>query len=231
MPEETSKAPEDNKREADRAARDSRVFIRPLPKIVFLYPTAIAALVCFVGQGAGGPTELSSTFGLIFFLTLALNLPVVAFNFSRLTFVVLVLLVILMAVLKAWTPVFGFLGERQIAATSPFYFWFFALMVAIYLGVFIQTRFDYWELTHNELLHHHGFLGDVDRYPAPGLRITKEVDDVFEFMLLGAGRLVIQPPVEPRAIVLESVPRVNYIEERLKDVLSTLKVTVGNPGL
>ena len=227
MAEESSTAPEEKKREAAKRAKDSRVFIRPLPKIVFLYPTAITALVCLIGQWSTKDNEPSSTFGLIFFLALALNLPVVAFNFSRLTFV---LLVILMAVLKAWTPVFSFFGERQIAATSPFYFWYFALLAAIYLGVFIQTRFDYWELTHNELLHHHGFLGDVDRYPAPGLRITKEVDDVFEFMLLGAGRLVIQPPVEPRAIVLESVPRVNYIEERLKDVLSTLKVTVANSG-
>lgn len=227
MPDEPSPTAAPEKRSETKAEPTaSRVIIRPLPKIVFLWPTALMALVCFFGQGAASAEGPHHGWGLLFFITLALNLPVIAFNFSRMTFIVLVLLAILFAVLRWFTPIFTYVGELQIGATQPFYIWFFALMLLIYLLVFVQTRFNYWELTHNELLHHHGILGDVERYPAPGLRITKEVDDVFEFFLLGAGRLVIQPPVEPRAIVLENVPLVNRVENRLKEVLSTLKVKV-----
>lgn len=222
MPDEPAVGPPEETKPEPKAP-PARVVIRPLPKIVFLYPTALASLVCFLGQGLGGSQH---TWGLVFFITLALNLPVVAFDFSRVTFVVLVLVVVLFAVLQWLTPLFSFIGGLEIGATQQFYGWFCILMAVIYLIVFIQTRFNYWELTHNELLHHHGVLGDVERYPAPGLRITKEVNDVFEFILLGAGRLVIQPPVEPRAIILHSIVRVNHVENRMKALLATLQVKV-----
>ena len=231
MAEETGASAAEEKASAPaEPAGSDRVFIRALPKIVFLYPTCLMALLCCILQAIFGGKEPSTTYGIIFFITLALNLPVVAFDFSRKSFVILILLIALLVVLKAWTPVFEFVGGRNIAATTQFYAWFGILLATIFVAVFIRTRFDYWELTHNELLHHHGILGDVERYPAPGLRITKEVDDVVEFLLLGAGRLVIQAPVEQRAIVLESVPMVNRIENRLKEVLSTLQVKVGTPS-
>lgn len=226
MPDEPQAPPAEEKKPEPA----SRVIIRPLPKVVFLWPTALVALICWVGQSLGEGDEPSYRWGIAFFVVLALNFPVVAFNFSRVTFLVLVLLMVLFAVLHWITPVFSYVGGLKIGATQQFYGWYFILQAIIYLIVFLQTRFNYWELTHNELLHHHGILGDVERYPAPGLRITKEVDDVFEFILLGSGRLVIQPPVEPRAIILENVPRVNRVENRLKEVLSTLKVKLGPSG-
>ncbi len=206
----------------------SRVFIRPLPKVVFLWPVAATALVCWITQGMAGGDD-STRLGLAFFVVLTANLPIAAFEFNRIAIVVLALLVALFWALGAYSHVLGFARGLQISASTGFYMWFFVLLAVIYLVVFLKTRFNYWELTSNELLHHHGILGDVERYPAPGLRITKEVNDVFEFLLLASGRLVIQPQSEERALVLDGIFRVNRVENRMKELLSTLQVKVGTP--
>ena len=66
----------------------------------------------------------------------------------------------------------------------------------------------------------------MKRYPAPNLRIDKEINDVFEHWMLGAGRLVLRPATEDRAIVLDNVLFVNRKEEQLTQKLGSLKVTI-----
>ena len=82
-------------------------------------------------------------------------------------------------------------------------------MGLIFVGVAITVRFDYWEVRPNELLHHHGVLSDLERFSAPNLRIDKEINDIFEYMLLRSGRLILHPSQERRAIVLENVFFIN----------------------
>ena len=87
-------------------------------------------------------------------------------------------------------------------------------------------QFDYWEVTPNELLHHHGFLSNLERYSSPNLKINKEINDVFEYMLLRSGRLILHPSNEPRAIVLENVMGINAKEATLMKMLGALQVQV-----
>jgi hypothetical protein len=111
-------------------------------------------------------------------------------------------------------------------ANAQFYFLFVLVMTMIYLGVLITTRFDYWEVRGNELLHHHGFLANLERFPAPALKIDKEIKDVFEYLLLGSGRLILHPSNEPRAIVLENVAFISKKEELITGMLGALQVRV-----
>jgi hypothetical protein len=111
-------------------------------------------------------------------------------------------------------------------ANATFYFLFVLMMSLIYVGVAINTRFDYWQVSGNELLHHHGMLSDLERFPAPALKIDKEIKDVFEYMLLGSGRLILHPSNEPRAIVLENVAWINRKEKAIMKLLGTLQVRV-----
>jgi hypothetical protein len=99
-------------------------------------------------------------------------------------------------------------------------------MTVIYVFVFIDTRFDYWEVMPNEIIHHHGVLGNVNRFPAPQLKLEKEITDVFEFLLLRSGRLLIHPSTERRAIVLENVPNINRREDEIQALLRVLDVHV-----
>lgn len=227
---------------APRHDRRSSVVIRSRPKVVFLYPTFLAALLAgiwtWIQLGQGVPLDqVSLTPGRIFWWVFAINLAAMAFDFTRGEFVALVLFfgVISLGIVlldERWqfvAPVRDALSHVQLRAHPHLY-----LMVALALGVlfvlvFVNGRFDYWEITHNELLHHHGVLSDVERYPAPNLRMTKEIPDLFEYCLLGAGRLVLQPQGAARAIVLENVILVNRLERNIQHMLAQLAVTIDAP--
>ena len=111
-------------------------------------------------------------------------------------------------------------------ANATFYWIIAGIMAVLYVGMFINIRFDYWEVRPNELLHHHGVLSDLKRYSAPELRVDKEINDVFEYMLLHSGRLILHPSGETRAIVLENVPFITSKEEALTRMLGALQVQV-----
>ena len=94
----------------------------------------------------------------------------------------------------------------------------------------IVVRFDIWEVRANELLHHHGFLANLERMSAPNLRIDKEISDVFEYLLLRSGRLILQPSNERRAIILDNVPFIKKKEEAITRMLSALQVQIRPEG-
>jgi hypothetical protein len=111
-------------------------------------------------------------------------------------------------------------------ANATYYYLFSGALLLIYLGVFISVRFDYWEVRPNELLHHHGVLSDLKRFPAPELRVDKEINDVFEYLLLRSGRLILHPSGETRAIILDNVLFITQKEEALTRMLGALQVQV-----
>lgn len=121
----------------------------------------------------------------------------------------------------------GLLSNIRPAANATFFLCVTVGMGLMYGAVFISVNFNYWELCNNELLHHHGILSDLKRYPAPNLRIDKEINDVFEYMLLGAGRLILHPATEKRAIVLDNVLFVGKKEQQLTKTLGSIKVQIG----
>jgi len=117
-----------------------------------------------------------------------------------------------------------FFSNLGLVMNKSFYFTFAILYSIIFLLVWVNSRFNYWEIQPNEILHHHGFLGDVHRYPTRGLRMKKEITDVLEFILLRAGTLVLDPQGEERPIVLENVIGLNAVEDKIQRLLGTLKV-------
>ena len=118
--------------------------------------------------------------------------------------------------------------DQHLYMNATFY-WTWAIGFAlIFIAVLIKVRFNYWEIKNNELLHHHGFLGDVERWPAPQMRISKEISDVIEYVLIRGGRLVLIPARESRAIVLDNVPNISKVEARMQSILSTLRVADGD---
>ncbi|MFC1705212.1 hypothetical protein ACFL59_00135 [Planctomycetota bacterium] len=211
---------------------DERVIIRPYPKAVFLYPLAVCSLACGFLSLAGSATVEPRTVGFVFMCIFLLNMVIISFEFTRYVSVAVVLSVLVMVLLGIQlNERFGVIGYLQTVygylyfeAKAGFYFGMFGCFVVIFIAIFVDTRFDYWELRGNEVLHHHGFLGDVQRYPAPSLRLKKEINDVFEYLLLFSGRLVIFPAGSERAIVLENVPRINVLEELITQRLHTLQV-------
>ncbi|HVR76146.1 MAG TPA: hypothetical protein VMT52_17575 [Planctomycetota bacterium] len=182
-------------------------------------------------------SNFPATAGRIFFIVLCLNILVISFEFSRfktlaIFFFVLAVLFFLLYLSTTW-EVFAFLKEIynrfDPRASTSFYYALGIYLVLVFFAVFLTTRFNYWIIRSNEILHKEGLLGDVKRFPSPNLKMTKEITDVFEFLLLGSGRIVLYPASEKQAIVLDHVLRVNAAEVAIQDLLSSLSVEIENP--
>ena len=57
-------------------------------------------------------------------------------------------------------------------------------------------------------------------FPLPTCNVEKEINDLFEYLLLRAGRLILHPRNESRAIVLENVFFINKKEQQITKMLS-----------
>ena len=291
-----NETPEDSSTEKTvdkkNAEKPDHIYLVSYPKIIFLYPTVLAALACAVFMWAkgdipethladttestapinetaatenpNGETEAAATekanatatkdssvatevgqaenvptyhyvCARIFLLIFFLNLVVIAFDFPRTTSLTWFFAVVAITI-GIWTlfrlneglapKVFQSLLSVQPAANSSFYFIFTLGMLFLSICVLVSRRFDYWEVRGNELLHHHGVLSDLKRFSAPNLRIDKEINDVFEYLLLRSGRLILHPSNERRAIVLENVLFISNKEDRITRMLGALQVRV-----
>jgi hypothetical protein len=213
----------------------TRILLVPHPKIVFLYPTFLMAILAglythFTKNKDGTGEHVIS---LIFLFILGFNLIVIAFDFPRTTSLTMFFAALAISIalwfffteFPDWWPwIHNILAKLRPAANAHFYFLFAIILGLLFIGVAINCRFDYWEVRQNELLHHHGILSNLERLPAPNLRIDKEINDLVEYMLLGSGRLVLHPSDERRAIVLDNVFFVNHKEARLTKLLGSLQV-------
>lgn len=171
----------------------------------------------------------------IFLAVLGFNLVVISFEFPRTTSLTWFFAISTLC-LASWflfslydnlAPALlqGVLSIKPMANGS-FYMIFTAIMLALFVAVLISRRVDYWEVRGNELLHHHGFLSNLERFNAPNLRIDKEITDLFEYLLLRSGRLVIHCSNERRAIVLENVLGIDKKERQITQMLGALQVRV-----
>ncbi|MGE0707988.1 MAG: hypothetical protein AB7N76_14830 [Planctomycetota bacterium] len=233
------------KKDKDKDAHRHTVVIRSRPKVVFLYPLLLAALVAGIwtqGSLASGVAldAISLAPGRIFFWVFVFNMLALSFDFTRGEFVALVLffgVTILSILLLDQNLDVGIvlhakaaLGWINLRAHHHLYYLIALALTLVFLGVWVQGWFDYWEISHNEILHHKGFMGDLKRYPAPNLQLQKEIPDLFEHCLFlpfgGAGRIVIHPQGSERSVVLDNVIGVNRIEARIQHMLSSLQVKV-----
>lgn len=227
--------------DADAVAKappqDKGVILIPYPKIVFLYPAWLVSILAgfyllFTGDHEG---TAAVVLGWTFLIVLTLNLVVLSFDFPRSTslllFAIITALVLGGALLVVYNPqllprVHELILSLHPVANSTFFLLFATAMGAIYAFVAVLARFDYWEVRPNELLHHHGILSDLERFSSPNLRIDKEINDIFEFLLLRSGRLILHPSNERRAIVLDNVFFINSKEESITKMLGALQVQV-----
>jgi len=257
--------------------RDQGIRIFTYPKLIFIFPTMVTALICGIGmtlignrtddpikkekaaakaavaaaEAAGetppaepAPTTLKherfmtaqNLLGVLFLGILFFNILIMGIDFPRFTVVAIVLLVLLGLFILLWIAAYfetdllkqfrQIFGVVYTVANSGFYFMFAAILAVNFAIIFLTRYLDYWEILPNEILHHHGPLSDLERYPTLNLKFDKEIPDVFEFLFLGAGRLVLHVADERKSIVLDNVLFINRKEEWLKRLMSRLEVRV-----
>ncbi|QDT64516.1 hypothetical protein [Calycomorphotria hydatis] len=218
------------------SSSDNKIYLVSYPKVILMYPTLIAALAAAIYTMVRGEntadTELVS---IVFLGVFTINFIVLAFDFPRTTSLTLLFLgaavvmgfVLLFKMKPDLLPVIGdIIKSIKPYADSQFYLCLFTILTVIFILVFLSVQFDYWEVRPNELLHHHGFLSNLKRYPTRNIRIEKEITDVFEYLLLRSGRLIIYAENEQRAIVLDNVPWIGSKEDKITKLLGALQVQV-----
>lgn len=221
-------------------SKEESIVVRSYPKVIILYPTVVFAVLFAITQwlqptlNVGDAQSIRYLCGATFMAIFLLNLFVMSFDFPRMAaismvlaiFVVFLGLTLLNTMIPVWSQITRLLGMLRLEANSEFYLLFALSFVFVYFAAWIFTRFDYWEITANELMHHHGPWGDLERFPSPNLKIDKELHDVFEYLILRSGRLTLYPATERKAIILENVPGINGVEERIKALLSATEVRI-----
>lgn len=221
--------------------KSDSILLFSYPKLIFLYPSLIMSLVTalylsFAGDAGLDPTNRTIVVMNTLFLGIfGINLVVLAFDFPRTTSLTLFFcaaafvlgLVLLFTLKPELMPVLtGWMSRFRPLANATFYWTFTVMLGSIFAVSFVSMKFDYWEVRPNELLHHHGFLSNLERFSAPHLRIDKEINDLFEYLLMKSGRLILQPSNERRAIILDNVPFIKDKERQLTQLLSALKVDI-----
>jgi len=173
---------------------------------------------------------------MLFLGMFAFNLLVMALDFPRFSLVAVILAIFFALFFILWLgsyfeldllyPIHWIFSGIYATANKGFYLMVFVTLLFVYAIVWVTRWLDYWEILPNEILHHHGPLSDLERYPTMNLKFDKEIPDVLEWVLLGAGRLVLHVPNVPKALVLDNVLFISYKEKALKSVMSRLEVRV-----
>jgi hypothetical protein len=205
--------------------------IRAWPKMIFLWPAAVTSLLMCIANQWG---EWENVWGGVYLIVFGINMMVLTFEFPRATSLTVAMVVVagILGLLllnqrfAVIAPLQQWLAGRQVHASTEFYLFLFLLHIVLFIGMYIVTRFDYWELTSNELIHHHGLLGDVERFSTAGLKLNKEISDIFEYAIAGAGRVVIQIPGNPRPVILDNVLNIGTIERVADRILDARVVRV-----
>lgn len=218
-----------------------RIYLVSYPKIVFLYPTFVMALLTGIAMSFAikdypdATKEFQKGMSLAFLCILGVNLVVLSLDFPRTTSLTLFFLavaivlggVLLFTFYPNLLPSFlGVLGSLRPVANAQFFYLIAGILGVIYLIVLVSVQFDYWEVRPNELLHHHGFLSNLERFPAQNIRVEKEITDIFEYVLLRSGRLILTAQGSARPIVLENVLFIGQKEQALTKMLAALQVSV-----
>ena len=220
---------------AGSSTEEDRVLLVSYPKIVFLYPTLLVAALAAIVTAVSDSETASTLMAWLFLFVLGTNAIVISFDFPRSTsltmFFIIAAIGLALALVSIYAPnMIPFLTDNikriHPEANAAFYTIVAVTLGLIYTFVLINRKFDYWEVKPNELLHHHGLMSDLERFSAPSLKMDKEINDLFEYLLLRSGRLILHPSNSPRAIVLENVLNISKKEQEITRMLSALQVQV-----
>lgn len=220
----------------EKSYKSDAVILRRYPKVIFFYPLLIVSFILFLIQYILNSPDLNKFLGFIWILIFFCNLFVIAIDTTsgKLFFLALIIVGLIMMVAYIIAPqfdlsIFGFESDLfNFSFTAQFYLVITVILAFILLFVWLEERFDYWKIEKNEIYHKKGILSNLERYPSSGLKYTKEISDIFEFLALKAGRVILF--IDANTIVtLDTVINVNKKMQKLDNLLSQFRVKVVNP--
>lgn len=206
------------------------IIIRSFPKVIFLAPLWLTSLVLWILQWImmqdPAATEPNATLANIWMWMFFANLFVMSFDSSTGKFFLIVFGVAVLAGV-IFLYVAPHLPAFNIKLLPVFYGFITVILGIILLMAVIETRFEYWKFEKNEIIHKEGLFAAIKRFPSADVRYKKEIPDIFEWIIFGAGSLTLYlQNTEP--VVLPTVLRINKVAMELDQLLSQFRVKVVN---
>ncbi|MFX1454898.1 MAG: hypothetical protein ACFFDB_05935 [Promethearchaeota archaeon] len=206
----------------------NEIFIRSYPKIIFFWPLLITSFILWLIEAFTNNADISGTLGIVWFIVFFTNIFITAFDFSSTKFFVLILAVVIVLLLVVFLVpgLFANLSGLSIDLTLTWQFYFVMTLILLFiLGIVVlSTRFEYYKIERNEIIHKSGIFSSAERFPVKSLRFKKEIPDVFEFFLLRAGSITIDPGHADEVKILPTVLNINKVEKNLDWLLSHVSV-------
>ncbi|HEA71075.1 hypothetical protein LCGC14_0802940 [marine sediment metagenome] len=207
----------------------TEIFIRSYPKVIFFWPLLITSFILWIIQVfSADPVPILGT---VWFIVFFINIFVTAFDFSSTKFfvlilaiVVIILLVVFLVLPKVAGPILPGAGQLDLSLSPQFYLVMTLILFFILGIVIISTRFEYYKIERNEIIHKKGIFSSAERFPVKSLRFKKEIPDVFEFFLLRAGKFTMMPGKADEVMILDTVLNINKVEKHLDWLLSHVSV-------
>jgi hypothetical protein len=208
-----------------------RVYVASFPKIIYMWPTIVALVACGLIQMAMD-VEISAALGWVFIGVFSVNWLIIAQDFPRLKFFILVLMIALI-ILLIWVinlkgitlleDVQAFLKSLNPGLTDHTYIIMFVILSVLFLWGITSPLVNHWRFENNEFIHFVRPFGRDQSIPRMGHSVTMEVSDVFEFILCGAASIVIKqgPDVVAR---IENVPFAPRKMRVIDKIIGELKV-------
>lgn len=209
-----------------------RYTLIPFPKIVFFYPLMFVALAAGTIQAIKGVSP-SYIAGTLFILMFLLNILVISFDFPGVKALALALglIAVVFGVILFNIQVYPILGPlktiterlaKLLHASAAFYFVISAILFCMIMGGILgNILWNRWTIEPNRLKHKDG-LFSFREYPVIDLQVDKEVEDIFEYILLGSGTLTFRIP--NNNFRLENVPRISSAERKIQYIVRQLRV-------
>ena len=213
-----------------------KIIVRSYPKVVTLLPTAVLAIIFGTIESIpfiGTLPSVQKALGLVFVLFLIFNVFIIAFEFNEAkTFglitivVILVLVYLLLAQLKVVPGsllIEALLGVEAYLSSHAYFLVGFGFLFTLFL-IWLSRRWDYWIIEPNQITHHRGIFGKIERYPTHGMKYSIEISDIFEYALFRSGTLVLYFPSERKMISLPLVPNIKRVERHIQELLGIIEV-------
>ena len=211
-----------------KARNRLRVIIRPYPKVVFFYMTWIASLICAIASTDTPPAWAGVTWMSAFLF----NLLVISFDFNEERTLIVVLAAVAGILALLYTDVLGdvgsFVSGLQPAMNATFYWMIFGAFTVVFLLAWLQSRFDYWVIEPNEVIHRYGVFPKMKRFSTESLRWDKQVPDILERILLASGTIILTTPQEQYPIVIQHVIGIGSVDDRIAAILGVKQVVSGD---
>jgi hypothetical protein len=220
---------EDAKGEEVFDLEKDRIILRSYPKAIFFTPLFAISVIFWIIQAFS--QELNTWLGIIWVIIFFANFFVTSLDIPSTNFLIIVLGTLIVVLLLIFLGLFPSLeevgiigGSLNLGLPAQFYL-IMTIILGLILGLVVFTsRFDYYSIERNEVIHKKGmFSKNMERFPVRGLRIKKDIPDLFEYLLFRTGSLTLIL-AKGDVVHLKTVLNVNKKVESIDFLLSSLHV-------